>query len=149
MSIKNFSLRVVVVFLLAMSTTTNVRAQRARIHFYCANNRQDSIMCAVQITKKNGDRSPLTRYVYSCQVNTEDCDQINCYPDEPETFWAAKTECITSNTDILIEVKSVALYEAYKQRKEKVLTTPHDLSVLHEGNKVGQNNGTIEKAVTF
>jgi hypothetical protein len=149
MSRKKFTNKVLLVLLLIISTTLHVGAQGARIHFYCANNRQDSIMCAVQITKRNGEHSPLTKYMYSCQVNIEDCDQINCYPDEPETFWAAKTECLTTNTDIFIEVKSAALYDSYKRRKEKVMTTPRDLSVLHEGNKVGQNSGTIEKAVTF
>lgn len=126
-----------------------VHGQNNRVRFYCSSDNSDSILCRIVITDKNGHKVRVNDYVYSYPLNVNSCDEVECYPDEPGVFYEARKTCAQISNVILIDVRSIDIYKAYKKLTAKVQNTQHEVSVLPNSKKLGQNNGTIEKAVSF
>ncbi|MDB5280242.1 MAG: hypothetical protein JWR61_5197 [Ferruginibacter sp.] len=142
-------LKKIIIYLFFTTGFAKVNGQNNRVRFYCSSDNSDSILCRIVITEKNGHKVRVNDYVYSYPLNVSSCDEVECYPDEPGVFYEARKTCAQINNIILIDVRSIDIYKAYKKLTAKVQNTQHEVSVLQNGKKLGQNAGTIEKSVSF
>ena len=128
---------------------TSVNAQMTRVRFFCSKDNSDSIACHIIITDKNNHRIESSGRVYSYPINLVECQKITCYPDEPAVFYRAESDCVQTGPIILIDILSIDAYMAYKRRHEKNAAMRNKGNDIQIAPRLGQNDGVIEKSISF